>query len=247
MVSAGSYILSAALLAVLALSLGFSAVRLRRSSLPAWEGAPAHLIEAILGVALLIWISQLLGVVSLLLRRDPRGSVASACGSGCFSARGSCRGGGVPGLRLVFRQGESAAVRDGGRGEKEDAAVPRHPPSPPPAGGWLTAVAVGVVALVFAHWGLRRKTHLVEASSTSTGLVPPSVCCGYGAEPLGHRAALHRDRLHQLVLPAERRASAWGRDPAHPPRHAELSSTSPGSLSPFSQPGASAGPTAAPR
>ena len=34
------------------------------------------------------------------------------------------------------------------------------PPSPPPAGGALTAVAVGVVALVFAHWGLTTKDAL---------------------------------------------------------------------------------------
>jgi hypothetical protein len=65
-VSAGSYVLSAALLAILILSLGFSAVCLRRRLMPAWEGAPAHLVEAIVGVALLIWISELLGVVNLL-------------------------------------------------------------------------------------------------------------------------------------------------------------------------------------
>jgi len=65
-VSTGSYILSAALLAVLALSLGYSAVRLRRRLLPAWEGAPAHLVEAIVGIALLIWTSELLGVVNIL-------------------------------------------------------------------------------------------------------------------------------------------------------------------------------------
>ena len=66
MVSTGPYILSAALLAALALSLGFSAVRLRQRLLPAWEGAPAHLVEVIVGVALLIWISEWLGVVNLL-------------------------------------------------------------------------------------------------------------------------------------------------------------------------------------
>ncbi len=66
----------------------------------------------------------------------------------------------MPGLRWVFRLNRRAAVRDRDRGEKEDAAVPRHPLSPPPAGGWLTAVAVGVVALVFAHWGLTAKDAL---------------------------------------------------------------------------------------
>jgi hypothetical protein len=64
-VSAGSYILSVALLAVLVASLAFSAVRIRRWLMPEWEGAPAHLVEAVLGVAMLIWLSELLGVVNL--------------------------------------------------------------------------------------------------------------------------------------------------------------------------------------
>ncbi|HET6571345.1 MAG TPA: hypothetical protein VFG58_07650, partial [Solirubrobacterales bacterium] len=66
MVSAGSYILSAALLALLVLSLGFSAFGLRRMLMPAWEGAPARLVEAVVAIALLIWLSELLGVVDLL-------------------------------------------------------------------------------------------------------------------------------------------------------------------------------------
>ncbi|HEX8688883.1 MAG TPA: hypothetical protein VF729_01415, partial [Solirubrobacterales bacterium] len=65
MVSAGSYVLSVVLLAALVVSLGFSAVRLRQRLLPDWEGAPAHLVEAIVGVALLIWLSELLGVFGL--------------------------------------------------------------------------------------------------------------------------------------------------------------------------------------
>jgi hypothetical protein len=65
-VSAGSYILSAALLVTLILSLGFSAFSLRRWLMPEWEGAPARLVEAIVGVALLIWLSELLGVFNLL-------------------------------------------------------------------------------------------------------------------------------------------------------------------------------------
>jgi hypothetical protein len=65
-VSAGSYILSAFLLVVLVLSLGFSAVGLRRRFMSEWEGAPARLVEAVLGIALLIWLSELLGLVNLL-------------------------------------------------------------------------------------------------------------------------------------------------------------------------------------
>ncbi|HEU4907149.1 MAG TPA: hypothetical protein VFT19_13695, partial [Solirubrobacterales bacterium] len=66
MVSPGSYVLSVALLAVLTLSLGFSAVSLRRWLMPAWQGAPARLVEAIVGVALLIGLSEILSVLDLL-------------------------------------------------------------------------------------------------------------------------------------------------------------------------------------
>src|SRR4051794_25059741 len=66
MIGAGSYLLSAAALAALTLSLAFAAVRLRLRLIPDWDGAPAHLVEAIAAVALLIWISELLGTVSLL-------------------------------------------------------------------------------------------------------------------------------------------------------------------------------------
>ncbi len=63
--SPGSYLLGAAELAVVTLSLGFSAFRLRRRLLPAWEGAPARLVEIIVGVALLTWISEILGTFTL--------------------------------------------------------------------------------------------------------------------------------------------------------------------------------------
>lgn len=162
MINAGSYILSVALLAALVLSLGFSAVRLRQRLMPAWEGAPAHLVEAVVGVALLIWIAELLGIVGLLYAGTVVAAAvlvaaAVAAGPRVLSGRGGA------GASLGFSPEEQVAVRDGGGGEKGDAAVPRHPLSPPPAGetpktgtsAWLPQlVAVGVVAIVFAHWGL---------------------------------------------------------------------------------------------
>jgi hypothetical protein len=65
MVDAGSYLLGAAELAVVALSLGFASFRLRRHLLPGWEGAPARLVEVITAIALLTWISELLGTFTL--------------------------------------------------------------------------------------------------------------------------------------------------------------------------------------
>ncbi len=65
MVDLGGYLLAAVQLALVVVPVGFSAFRLRRRLLPAWEGAPARLVEVIAGVALLIWLSELLGAVGL--------------------------------------------------------------------------------------------------------------------------------------------------------------------------------------
>src|SRR4051794_10088482 len=65
MPSLGSYLLGVVQLAVVALSLGFSAFRLRGWLLPEWEGAPARLVEIVLAVALLTWVSEILGTFTL--------------------------------------------------------------------------------------------------------------------------------------------------------------------------------------
>jgi hypothetical protein len=192
-VSAGSYALSAALLSVLVLSLGFSAVGLRRWLMPAWEGAPARLVEAIVGVALLIWLSELLGVVNLLYAGTLVTSAVLVAAAVAVGPRVLSRGGGA-GVGLGFSPESGEEVPDGGKGEKRDAAPPRYPLPAPPAGGTsppgggadlgdrpeeqpqrsdgtksvaglaapgaASLVAVAVVALVFAHWGLTAKDAL---------------------------------------------------------------------------------------
>jgi hypothetical protein len=65
MVDLGGYLLAAAQLALVVVPVGFSAWRLRQRLLPAWEGAPARLVETIVGVALVIWLSELLGLFGL--------------------------------------------------------------------------------------------------------------------------------------------------------------------------------------
>jgi hypothetical protein len=75
MLSLGSYLLGAAQLALVALSLGFGAYGLRRRLMPAWHGAPARLVEAITAVALLTWISEVLGIFGLLYA----GALVGAC------------------------------------------------------------------------------------------------------------------------------------------------------------------------
>ena len=153
MVSPGSYVLSVALLGVLILSLGLSAVWLRRWLMPAWKGAPARLVESIVGVFLLIGLSEILGVLNLLYAGALVGAAVLVAAAVALGPRVLSEGGGA-GEPLGFSPEASPAVRDRARGEKEDAASPRHPLPPPPAGGALTVIAVGVVALVFAHWGL---------------------------------------------------------------------------------------------
>ncbi len=160
MVSAGSYILSVALLALLVLSLGFSAVCLRQRFMPDWEGALAHLVEAVVGVALLIWIAELLGVVGLLYAGTVVAvSVALAVATAFAFGAGGRQG--WSGRTLGFSPG-GGTLSGSGQGEKQDAAPDRTTPASHSgtnggidARSWLPQlVAVGVVAIVFAHWGL---------------------------------------------------------------------------------------------
>jgi len=64
-VDLGSYLLGAVQLALVVVPLAFSAYKLRQKLLPTWEGAPARLVESITFVALLIWISEILGTLGL--------------------------------------------------------------------------------------------------------------------------------------------------------------------------------------
>jgi predicted membrane channel-forming protein YqfA (hemolysin III family) len=64
--SFGSYLLGAAQLAVLAAGFGLAAYWLRARLLPGWRGAPARLVEAIVAVALVTVVSEVLGTFGLL-------------------------------------------------------------------------------------------------------------------------------------------------------------------------------------
>jgi hypothetical protein len=66
MVDLGSYLLGALQLALVVGPICFSACRLRQKLLPTWSGPPARLVEAIVAVALLIWLAELLGTFGLL-------------------------------------------------------------------------------------------------------------------------------------------------------------------------------------
>lgn len=163
MVSAGSYIVSVLALAAVGLSLGFTAWRLRRRLLPAWEGAPARLVEAVAALALLIWLGELLGtaglfygwilVVSSLLLAALAAALLRGGGAGAGSAPPSAGCGG---------QALGPASAESRRPEQREGQAGPPAPARGPAGprALSLAVTVGVIALVFAHWGLTTKDAL---------------------------------------------------------------------------------------
>ncbi len=142
MVSAGSYILSALALTAVGLALGFTAYSLRQRLLPAWQGAPARLVEAVVGIALLIWLGELLGTVGLFY-------------AGTLVAASVLLAAAVAAWPRVLSRGE------GGTAGSPRAVLDPPPPAPPAGGGWVPwVITVGVIALVFAHWGLTTKDAL---------------------------------------------------------------------------------------
>jgi hypothetical protein len=140
--SLGSYLLGAAQLAVVALSLGFAAYRLRKRLLPSWEGAPARLVETIVGVALLIWISEILGTFGLLYAGALVAVSALVALGLAFLPGGGTVGGPAP----------EEALATGGGGGSPAVTGPAGPESLGPL-----LVMVGVVALVVGHWALTTK------------------------------------------------------------------------------------------
>jgi hypothetical protein len=66
-VSFGDYAFGVIGLALVAVPMAMGGVRLRQRLLPAWEGAPARLAEAVLAVSLLTILLQLLGAFGILL------------------------------------------------------------------------------------------------------------------------------------------------------------------------------------
>jgi predicted membrane channel-forming protein YqfA (hemolysin III family) len=144
MLSLGSYLLGAAEVALVAFSLGFSAYRLRGRLMPAWNGASARLVEAIVAVALLTWISEILGTFGLLYAGALVGACVLVAGLVALSPR------------VLSRWTPPRC---------SDAASPRHcaprgsPTTAPPTGEgfWRLLIMVGVVAVVFGHWALTTK------------------------------------------------------------------------------------------
>src|SRR6187397_900108 len=65
LMSTGRYLLGATELAVIAASLGLGAYHLRALLVPAWTGALARLAEIVIGISMLILVSEVLGALGL--------------------------------------------------------------------------------------------------------------------------------------------------------------------------------------
>ncbi len=150
MLDLGCYLLGVFKVAVVVGALGIAAYRIRQGLLPAWSGSPARLVEIVVAVALLIWISELLGALTIFYG----GTVIA------FSIV-------LAGLSLLLTNRASTAAAGasapagGAGGQAENGATHRPQASPPvtgPAGrSAMSLVALAVVALVVFHWGITTK------------------------------------------------------------------------------------------
>lgn len=111
MVDLGGYLLGVVQLALVVVPVGFSAWRLRQRFLPAWEGAPARLVETIVAVALVIWLSELLGLFGLFYAGTLIAASLLTCLAAAFLPGGGTVGGTPPEEALATgRGGGSPAV-----------------------------------------------------------------------------------------------------------------------------------------
>jgi hypothetical protein len=130
---------------VVGASIAFTAYRLRQRLMPSWNGAPARLVESILAIALLIWLGEILGTFGLFYAWTlVVASALAAASAWTLLPAGGAVGGTAPEEALAT-----------GRGGGSPAATGPAGPTP-----LALLVTWGVIALVFAHWGLTTKDAL---------------------------------------------------------------------------------------
>jgi hypothetical protein len=131
--SLGAYLAGVLELAVIAISLGFGALRAGARLLPGWSGAPARLAEAVAGLALLVWAMEALGTVGILDE--------------------------APLVALCVALGVGVGLLSGTR--RTDLAGAQIPPSLL-AGRVATAIAALIVVALFAEWSGRAHSTLLH-------------------------------------------------------------------------------------
>lgn len=120
--SLGRYLLGAGEIALIAVAIGYGAMRLRARLLPGWSGAPARLAEVVIGSSALLVAIELVGIAQIL---KPAPVLAAAV---------------LAGLLLAWF----------GRPLDQAASAKRTAPSQ--MGRPATAVALAVIFIVAAHW-----------------------------------------------------------------------------------------------
>jgi len=129
-VSFGEYLGGVLGLAAVAVPMAMAAVRLRSRLFPGWEGAPARLAEAVLGVALLTILLQLLGAFGILV---PAVLIVAAL---------------AVGLGVWFGVRGALSVHSTGKSPSTEDPAPPAPTVPLPQ----LALALLAAAFVAAHW-----------------------------------------------------------------------------------------------
>ena len=113
-------------------------------------GGPARLVEAIVGVALLIWISEMLGVVRLLYAGALVGASVLLAGCGRVPARAGAEPGRPVGWRVVEGWPSETRVADRRRRPRTDTTRGRPPGTSIGRAGHGRRRS----RLVVAHWAL---------------------------------------------------------------------------------------------
>ena len=141
MVDLGSYLLGAVQLALVVVPLAFSSYKLRQKLLPDWLGAPARLVEAITFVALLTWISEILGTFGLFYAGALILAALPVAGTVAFWPAGPVAAGDPPPLPV-------AKASSGGVS-----------PTTPPTGEslWSLLVMAAVIAATVFSWAVTTK------------------------------------------------------------------------------------------
>src|SRR6476620_1069613 len=125
----GAYLAGALELTLVVAALAFGAHRVRALILPGWSGAPARLVEAVLAVSGLIWISEALGTF------------------------GGCEEGAVLGAVIVI--GAAAGLLAGRLAARRGLRPAAAPPAPL---GWGAAKTIAVLAFAALAAGWRVPT-----------------------------------------------------------------------------------------
>ena len=141
MVDLGGYLWGVVQVALVVGSIGFTAFRLRQRLLPSWDGAPARLVEAIVGVALVIWLSEFLGTFGLFYAGGLIAAALLVAGTVAFWPAGPAAAGDPPPLPVA--KASSGVV----------------PPTASPAGesAWALGLMVLVIAGTVFSYGVTTK------------------------------------------------------------------------------------------